>query len=434
MIKRTLATVVITLILGVSAGYWWAGVSQISVNDEAAPENERKILFYRNPMNPEITSPVPAKDEMGMDYIPVYADGDAGSGEPAGTVKIDPATVQNIGVRTAMVKRGPIAKTIHTVGRLDYNEERLARLHPKTEGWIEELFINKTGEQIPADAILLNFYAPQLVTTQQEYLLALNNLDDLRTSPYDDIRKGAEQLVKITRQRLEFLDVPEHQIVELERKRRIMKLLHIHSPFAGVILHIGAREGEYVTPQMELYQIADLSRIWVYADLYEDELPWVTIGNHAEMTVVAIPGQRFHGQVTYIYPYAESKTRTVKARLEFDNPDLLLRPDMFADVTIYADRREDALLVPSEALIRSGTRNLLFIVGEPGKFIPTEVETGISAEGYMEILKGVLPGDEVVTSGQFLIDSESKLREATAKMLKAGAQKAAEPEPPAHQH
>ncbi len=423
MNKRTWIPAVITLVLGVSAGYWWADTGTSPVDNEFAVNGERKILFYRNPMNPDVTSPVPAKGSMGMDYVPVYADGDAGTDEPAGTVRIDPTTVQNIGVRTAIVKRGTISKTIRTVGRVDYDEERLARLHPKTEGWIEELFINKTGERISADAILLNFYAPQLVSTQQEYLLALQNLDNLRASPYDDIRRGAEELVRITRQRLKFFDVPEHQIVELEQNRTIMKLLHIHSPFAGVVIHIGAREGEYVTPQTELYRIVDLSRIWVYADLYEDELPWVSVDDPVEITVAALPGRKFHGKVTYLYPYAESKTRTVKARLEFDNPDFLLLPDMFADVTIFADRREDALMVPSEALVRSGKRKLIFVVGEPGKFIPTEVTVGISADGVMEILSGLREGDEVVTSSQFLIDSESKLREATAKMLDAGRQK-----------
>jgi len=382
-------------------------------------KKERQVLFYRNPMNPAITSPIPAKDEMGMDYIPVYADAGAGDKEPAGTVKIDPVVEQNIGVRTAPVRIQTISHTIRTVGRVAYDEERMARLHPKTEGWIAELFIDKTGEMVEPDTILLNFYSPQLVTSQQEYLLALNSLDALKNSPYRDIRKGAEDMVKTSRERLEFLDVPEHQIRELEESRDVKKNLHIHSPFRGVVLNIGAREGQYVTPQTELYMMADLARVWVFADIYEDELPWVQVGDHVMMELTGIPGKTFNGQLTYIYPYAESKTRTIKVRLEFDNPELQLKPDMYANVTIHARTQQDAVVIPSEAVVRSGIRDQVFVARGRGKFEPREVSLGLSSGGLVQVLGGVEPGEEVVTSSQFLIDSESKLNESTAKMLEA---------------
>ncbi len=388
--------------------------------EENEPKKERQLLFYRNPMNPEITSPAPAKDSMGMDYIPVYAEEDSGSdAEPDGTVKIDAVTVQNIGVRTALAEQRNLSHDIRAVGRVDYDEERLTRLHPKTDGWIEKLYIDKTGEFVKKGTILLGLYSPQLVTSQQEYMLALNNREILKDSTFKDIREGAEQLVHSTRERLTLLDVPEHQIRELEKTRKIKKSLHIHSPFNGMVMKVGAREGQYVTPTTELYMLADLRNIWVYVDIYENEMPWVTIGDTALMEVAAIPGEVFTGKVTYIYPYMEAKTRTNQVRLEFDNQDLRLKPEMFANVTVKASPQVDAVLVPSEAIVRSGIRDQVFVVREPGKFEPRIVTLGVSAEGMTQVISGVKPGEEVVTSSQFLIDSESKLREATAKMMKA---------------
>ncbi len=388
--------------------------------DADAPKKERKPLFYRNPMNPEITSPTPAKDSMGMDYVPVYADADANPDEePSGTVRIDSVTVQNIGVRTALVERRNISHDIRTIGRITFNEERMAALHPKTEGWIAKQFVDKTGEQVKRGTILLSIYSPQLVATEQEYLLALNNLKTLRDSPYADIRRGAEELVDSSRERLTLLDVPEHQIRELEKTRKLKKNLHIHSPFKGIVINIGARQGQYVTPKTELYQIADLTRIWAYADIYEYELPWIKVGDEVEMTLTALPGRTFTGKLAYIYPYGEAKTRTIKVRLEFDNPDLALKPEMFSDVIIHSSKQTDTLVVPDEAVVRSGERNLIFVTREGGKFEPREVKLGLSSNGLIQILAGLKEGDRVVTSSQFLIDSESKLREATAKMLEA---------------
>jgi membrane fusion protein, copper/silver efflux system len=422
MNKQTVIGVLVALVLGGAGGYWAAtrlGSTGVPADSDKAMANDGpRRLFYRNPMNPAITSPVPARDEMGMDYVPVYAgDTAADKDEPAGTVKIDPVTVQNIGVRTAVAKRRLISRHIRAVGRVDFDEERLSRLHPKTEGWIAELYIDKTGEQIKKDTILLSFYSPQLVTSQQEYLLALNNLDLLRQSPYAEIRDGAKQLVASARERLELLDVPEHQIRELEQSRKIKKNLHIHSPFDGVVINIGVREGQYVTPSTELYKIADLSRVWVIADVYENEMPWLQTGDPVDMKLAAIPGKVFTGRVGYIYPYAEAKTRTIKVRLEFANPDLLLRPDMFADVTIHAQRKFDAVVIPAEAVVRSGERDQVFIVRAPGKFEPRAVKLGVVSQGMVQVIEGVSPGEGVVTSSEFLIDSESKLREATAKML-----------------
>lgn len=415
MNRTTLLVTIVALVGGAGLGYRIAqqGISQVPLVAQHAPAD--KPLFYRNPMNPQITSPVPAKDEMGMDYIPVYADDD-GDDAPAGTVRIDPVTLQSIGVRTARVEQRTIGRIIDTVGRIDYDEQNLYRLHPKTEGWVEELRVETTGSEIRRGDIMLGIYSPQLVSTQQEYLLALKNLDALQASSFPDVVRGAQQLLDTSIERLRLLDVPEHQIEELRRTRKAKKQMHIHAPVGGVVTHVGVRDGQFITPSDELYTIADLGRVWVLIDVYEDELPWVKLGDHAEMTVMAVPGEVFAGKLTYVYPYADSKTRTIKARMEFDNTDMRLKPDMFANVSIHAKARQDVVALPTEAIVRSGLRDKVFVVRAPGKFEPRDVVVGVSSEGYTEVREGVAAGEEVVVSAQFLIDSESKLREATAKM------------------
>lgn len=351
-----------------------------------------------------------------MDFEPIYAEQQT-STEPAGTVKIDPVMVQNIGVRTAKAKLTSLSRIILTVGHVDYNEEYMARLHPKTEGWIETMFVDKTGEQVEKDTILLNIYSPTLVSAQQEYLLALNNLQAMEKSKIPEIRTGAKKLVDNSLARLRLLDVPAHQIRELEQTGKVKNALHIHSPVAGIVTKIGARKGQYVTPKTELYMISDLSEIWVYADIYEYELPWIKIDDEVEMTLAAVPGRTFNGHISYVYPYAEAKTRTIKVRLTFDNKDLLLKPKMFANIKIQAGTLTNVVVIPVEAVVRSGRINQVFVVTSPGKFEPRQVELGLESNGQVVVVSGIKPEDEIVTSSQFLIDSESKLREATSKMM-----------------
>jgi len=396
------------------------GMDYIPVYADEEKPKEREVLFYRNPMNPAITSPVFMQDDMGMDYIPVYADGGGGD-EPAGTVTIDPVTVQNIGVRTMIAETRDLSRALNGLGRVDFNEERLTRLHPKTSGWVEELKVDETGKRVNKDTILLGIYSPELVAAQQEYLVALNNWEAVRSSAASQMKKSARTILKSARERLQLFDVPMHQINELEQSRKIKKQLHIHSPFEGRVMNIGAREGQYVTPRNELYLIADLTRIWVHVDVFEDELGWLKIGDRAEMRVRAEPGRIYNGKITFIHPTLNPKSRTVQVRLEFDNADLSLKPGMFANVTLYVDPQPSAVVVPSEAIVRSGSREQLFVVREPGKFEPREVTLGVSAQGMTQILSGVEAGEQVVISSQFLIDSESKLREATAKMMEAMA-------------
>ncbi len=424
--KLNLMAVGVALVVGFSGGYLlFGGGDPPSMGVEGELVAERKPLFYRNAMNPSVTSPVPAKDNMGMDYIAVYADDEADSDAPAGTVRIDASTVQNIGVRTERATEGPLSRIVRAVGRVDFDETQLARIYPKIDGWVETLMVDKTGARVKKGDVLLSLYSPQLVASQEEYLLALKNRQTLANSPLEDIRRGAESLVKSARLRLELLDMPPHQIKELEQTGEIKRATHIHSPFNGVVIKMGVQAGQYVMPKTQLYQIADLTKVWVYAEVFEFELPWIKEKDSAQITVEGVPGREFHGHISYIYPYLDRKTRTAKVRLELDNADGVLLPAMFANVKLKSARSEPAVLVPTQAIVRSGTRKQVFVVREPGKFEPREVVIGITSEGKTQILEGIKANEEVVISAQFLIDSESSLREATAKMMSGATEGAA---------
>ncbi len=419
--RRFLLFMMVIAGLGLAAaGGYLAGTRVESKKMKPVPaqpaESKRKILFYRNPMNPAITSPVPAKDQMGMDYVPVYAD-EQGANEPAGTVRIDPVMVQNIGVRTEIAKKITLGKIVMGYGRVTYNEDNLLVIHPKFKGWVEEQFVSKTGEHLKKGQPLLSVYSPELVATQEEYLLALASEKMLSESPVAVVRENASSLIKASRRRLELFDISESAIRELEESGRIKKALVINTPTAGTVLMVGVRPGAYVTPMTDLYRIADLSTVWVYGNIFEPDLDWIHPGDKAAMKIAAAPGRTFHGKIDFIYPYEQGKTRTVRIRLVFENPDMVLKPGMFANITITARPRQDVLAVPSEAIIRSGEQDQVFIETAPGRFEPRVVTLGIEAKGFTEILKGVNPGEKVVTSAQFLIDSESKLKEATYKML-----------------
>ncbi len=414
MRAKNLVAYGLVLVIGLAAGYF-ISLRFFEPAVEAPAGTAPRPLYYRHPMNPEVTSPAPAKDDMGMDYIPVYAGDTAGADEVAGTVRIDPVVVQNIGVRTAAAENRTLTRDVFTVGRVDYDEKKLARLHPKVEGWVEELYIDQTGQAIAKDTILLNIYAPALVVSQEEYLLALRNLETLALSPYAEIRQGAEQLAASARQRLLLLDMPLHQLQELEETHEVKRNLHIHSPFDGIIVNVGARDGQFVTPQTELYMLADLSTVWVYVDIYEYEMPWVAAGDMAQLRFAGLPDRLFEGRVEFIYPYLDKTTRTQKVRLVYANPDRLLKPEMYGDVTIRTGRQVDAVVIPAEAVVRSGRREQVFVLRAPGKYEPRPVTLGVSGDGVVQITDGIAAGEQVVVSGQFLIDSESKLREASAK-------------------
>jgi membrane fusion protein, copper/silver efflux system len=405
------------MVVAVAAGGYWLGRRHSGATPTAAPATQgRKILLYRSPMNPSVTSPVPAKDAMGMDYVPVYADA-AGAAAVPGTVSIDPTMVQNIGVRTALVELRTLARMIRTVGRVDYDEQGLVRVHLRSDGWVEKLAVTETGQPVRRGQALLTLYSPQIVSSEQEYLLALHGVAALGQDAPDEIAEQTRALRDSSAERLRLLGVPESELTRLRDGGDVRREITLKAPASGIVQFIGVREGQFVSVQTEIYRIADLSTVWVLADLYEDEVPWVRPQDHAKVRLRGLPGQTLEARVDYIYPYLEGKTRTQKVRLRLANPGSKLKPDMYADVTFSADRRVDVAAVPESAVVRSGTRAQVFVARAPGRFEPREVRLGVAAEGYVQILDGVEAGDEVVVSGEFLIDSESKLREATAKLV-----------------
>jgi len=379
------------------------------------PKGERKIKYWRAPMDPTYISDKPGKSPMGVDLVPVYEDEIA-----EGAITIDPVTVQNMGLRTGLVQTGKLTRTIRTVGHIDYDEKKLYIINTKITGWIEKLYVNTTGEVVDKGQPLLEIYSPELVSTQEEYLSALKNFSVLEDSPYEEARTGALELLNSTRKRLEYWDIDKSQIENLEQDGEIKKTLTLYSPTTGVVLHKNAIEGAYVKAGSDLFRIADLSTVWVLATIYEYELPYIKLRQKAQMTLAYLPGESFEGKLTYIYPYLEQKTRDVKVRLELSNPGYRLKPDMYANVVIASKLPGERILIPEEAVIRSGKREIVFVDMGEGKYAAREVATGVSGEGeVVEVKKGLLPGEIIVVSGQFMLDSESKTQEAIQKMIKA---------------
>jgi len=392
------------------------------------PTGERKIKYWRAPMDPTYISDEPGKSPMGMDLVPVYEDEIA-----QGAISIDPVTVQNMGLRTALVRTGGLTRTIRTVGHVDYDEKKLYIVNTKITGWIEKLHVNTTGEVVQKGQPLLDIYSPELVSTQEEYLTALKNYSELKDSPYEEARAGALELLNSTQKRLEYWDIDKSQIEDLKRDRKIKKTLTLYSPANGVVLHKNAVEGAHVKAGSDLYRIADFSTVWVLAHIYEYELPYIKLGQKAKVSLSYLPGEVFQGRVIYIYPYLDQKTRDVKIRLEFPNPGYRLKPEMYADVVIESELSGERILIPEEAVIRSGKREIVFVDMGEGKYAPREITTGVSGRGdVVEVKKGLMAGEMIVVSGQFMLDSESKTQEAIQKMIKAKME--ASPQTESHEH
>ncbi len=378
------------------------------------PEGERKIKYWAAPMDPTYIRDEPGKSPMGMDLVPVYEDQ-----APSGAIiAIDPVTAQNMGVRTAVVERRDLHRMIRTVGTVDYDEPKVTSINAKVDGWIEKLYVAETGQMVKKSQPLLELYSPKLVSAQQEYLLALRNRATLRDSAFAEISAGGERLLAAARQRRRYWDISDRQIRQLEKTGQVRKTLTLYAPYKGVVTMKMAMPGQFIKAGQELFQISDISRVWVYADIYEYELPWVKVGQKAEVLLPFVGGKSLSAEISTIYPYVEPKTRTVKARLEFANPGLELKPDMYVNVRIQAYEVQGVLAVPGEAVLHSGEKQRVFVALGDGKFEPREVKTGVQdQEGFIEITQGLLESERVVTSAQFLFDSESKLREAIQKML-----------------
>ena len=349
-----------------------------------------------------------AMDEQAEDAAP----------SPGASIVIDPATIQNIGVQTAAVQERPLTRSIRTVGHLDYNEEMYSRINVKYPGWIEKLYVNETGQRVAEGDPMLDIYSPELVAAQEEYLLAFQNVKNLENSTFETIAKGAESLLDASRRRLLYWDVTEAQIQELEERGAIARTLTIYAPSKGIVVERMAELGMRVTPGMDMYRMADLSSIWAFAHVYDGDAPWLSPGLTAEMDLPYNPGKVYRGTIDYIYPYLDRASRDIKIRLVFPNRDLELKPQMYANIRLSARSARSVLVVPGSAVIHSGERNVVFVALDGGKFEPREVTLGMEGrEGYVEAMSGVSAGERVVTSAQFLIDSESRLQEAIQKML-----------------
>src|SRR3990167_2447823 len=342
--------------------------------------------------------------------------GETGSQADApGSVNVSPEKQQLVGIRTAVAELRPLTKKIRTVGIVTYDETKVAQVYTKVDGWIEKLFVNYTGKLVEKGQPLFTFYSPELVSTQEEYLLAVQAKKTLGSSFLQEIRAGSDSLLEAARRRLSLWDISEEQIEELQRRGEPTRTLTLFSPLTGFVIKKDAFQGMKVMPDKELYTIADLSTVWVNADIYEFELPNVRVGQTAAITLSYFPGQAFNGKVSWISPVLEEKTRTTKVRLEFKNPDFKLKPEMYTNVEIGVDAGRK-LAIPDEAVLDSGLRKVVFLDKGEGRFQPAEVKLGGKFDGYYEVLSGLSPGERILSSAGFLLDSESRLTEAMGAM------------------
>ena len=399
-----------------------------------APEGERKILFYRSPMNPMITSQVPARDEMGMDFVPVYegeAGGDGGGGLPEGyaSVQVGAERVRLAGIRSVAATKETISRPVRAAGVVVPDETRVRRVQAKIDGWIEKLHDNFTGQFVTKGQPLLEIYSPELVATQREYLLARAGADRMKGSPYEDAREMSAGLARAARTRLELFDVPESFIEELERGGKVRRTVTLNAPVSGYVTGKGIFEGTRVAPGMDLLTVTDLSRVWVEADLYEYEAQSVRVGQTAVLDTVSDPGAKLKGRVSFVYPTYSPETRTLKVRFEFPNPGLRLKPQMYANVSLDLGGAT-GVVVPDSALIETGVRQIAFVDTGDGSFEPREVKVGVRGNGKAQILSGVKAGEKVAVGANFLLDSESRLRAALVRMT-GGEPGPPQPDPPA---
>jgi RND family efflux transporter MFP subunit len=384
----------------------------------AAPKKERKIKYWVSPMDPGYIRDKPGKAPCGMDLVPVYEETGEGAEAP-GTIAVSPATIQSMGVRTAKVEVKPLSRETIAVGMVSIDERNLAVVNTKVDGWVERLYVNATGDPVRRGQTLLTIYSPQLVSAQEEYLLALRNAQGLKQSPVSEMVQGAERLLAASRRRLSYFDISPAQIERLKASGRVQKTLALMSPANGIVTKRMVTQGMFVKAGMPLLEVADLATIWVDADIYQYELPWIHVGQPVTMSLDYLPGETFAGAIDYIYPYLKEATRTVKVRLRFPNPKLRLKPEMFAQVQIKSPVTREAVVVPSEAVLDTGLKQHVFIALGGGRFEPREVKLGVYGNGNQdrEVLSGLKGGEDVVVSAQFLLDSESRFREAVQMML-----------------
>ena len=365
----------------------------------SAENGEREILYWVAPMDANYRRDKAGKSPMGMELVPVYAD-EAGS--DGSSVTIAPEVIQNLGIRTAVAERSRLWRSIDTVGYVDFDESKVSHIHLRTEGWIEHLAVHSEGDRIRKGEKLLELYSPELVNAQSEFVQALAG--------------GNRSLIQASQERLSALGIPAEQIKTLKKSRKVNQNIVIRAPQDGVVSNLAVRHGMFIKPDKQVMSLADLSSVWLVAEIFERQADWVKVGQPAEVSLAFLPGHTWEGQVEYIYPSLDPKTRTLKARLRFPNPDEALKPNMYANVKIYGGAKDDVVVIPVEALIRTGREERVVIALGDGRFESRTVTAGIESGDWVAIIEGIQPGDRVVTSGQFLIDSEASLKASTQRM------------------
>jgi len=385
------------LAVGIVVGRGWHDEAPGNTGTDA--DAEREILYWVAPMDPNYRRDEPGKSPMGMDLVPVYAD--EVDAQP-GVVKIDPTLVNNLGVRTAVAQRGSLPRLIETVGYIGYDEDTLQHVHTRVDGWIEKLVTPASGDPVEKGQLLFELYSPTLVNAQQEYLAAL--------------RSGNATLLNASRERLAALGVSDDEVALLDERRKVSRLVHVHAEMDGVIAHLGVREGIYVTPATEVMSVAKLDKVWVIAEVFERQAAWVEPGQRATVELDYLPGRVLEGVVDYVYPELDPKTRTLRVRIRFDNESETLRPNMFSRVVIEGTPVNNIVHVPREAVIRGGSVSRVVVDLGDGRFRAQPVTIGIESGDRVAIRRGLDAGARVVTSAQFLIDSESNIGSALERM------------------
>ena len=380
-------------------------------------DKQREVLFYRNPMNPTITSPVPAKDEMGMDYVPVYADEADNVAGQGPTVSVDPVVVQNMNVQTEVVERQDLQREIRTVGYLEYDQERMVTVTTKYSGWVEKVYVNYVGEPVERGEPLFEIYSPELLQTEEELLSAMEyaNQFDIKST---EAGRRARALVDAARERLRYWDIAPEQIESLTTTGEVFRTLQVVAPASGLVMkRMPGLEGMAVRPGMEVYHIADLRSLWLSVEIFEHQLAEIDVGSKAEVELTYFPGEVFTGTVRFIDPEFSEATRTLKMKIEIPNPGGRLRAGMFGTVRFHPVLAHQVLVVPTQAVLRTGQRNVVIVDLGEGTFEPREVKIGHEGGGRVEVMEGLDEGERIVTSSQFLIDSESNLQAAVQKMI-----------------
>jgi Cu(I)/Ag(I) efflux system membrane fusion protein len=409
-------------VLAAGGGYWLGnrGASGSRVDAHAASFNapaaesgkkERKPLYYRNPMGLPDTSPVPKKDPMGMDYIPVYEGEEEAGPASANQIRISTEKVQKLGVKTEAASVKAIDRVVRAAGRIEPDERRIYTIAPKFEGYVERLHVNVTGQSIGKGQPLFEVYSPELVSAQREYAIAAQGVQELKAAGAD-AQAGMKQLADSSLLRLRNWDISEEQIRALAKAGEAKRTMTFRSPVAGVVTEKKAVQGMRFMPGEMLYQVADLSSVWVIADVFEQDIGLVKPGARAKVTINAYPGKVFDGDITYVYPMLKAETRTAQVRIELANSGQLLKPGMFAQVELGAAGSSNAVTVPLSAVIDSGVRRIVLVQAGEGRFEPREVKLGGRSDNFVEVLDGVKAGEQVVVAANFLIDAESNLKAA----------------------